>query len=300
MSISDVSNGGRLFDRSRFRSLKRSSLYRYIAIPRRAYIGAGYVFAGVPEYLKWLISSREETNFTYELSDCNLLYLAHVLAVVADTDVETASRYVDELRNDEELRHYLLAKVRASPFRSVSDDRIAYAKRLGWYALVRLLKPAVVVETGVDKGLGAVVLCAALLRNRNEGFSGRYFGTDIDPAAGWLLQPPYSDVGSILVGDSIESLKKMSETIDLFINDSDHSEAYEAEEYETILPKLGGRAVVLGDNAHVTSKLAEFSLRYDRAFLFFKEEPSRHWYPGAGIGISYVPSRMRNEGSVSV
>jgi hypothetical protein len=24
-----------------------------------------------------------------------------------------------------------------------------------------------------------------------------------------------------------------------------------------------------------------------RRFLFFKEEPAQHWYPGAGIGFSY-------------
>jgi len=43
---------------------------------------------------------------------------------------------------------------------------------------------------------------------------------------------------------------------------------------------------VLGDNSHVTPKLAEFSIREGRRFVFLSEEPSRHWYRGAGVGIS--------------
>ena len=81
---------------------------------------------------------------------------------------------------------------------------------------------------------------------------------------------------------SLESL----DNIDLFINDSDHSANYEKAEYELVRSKLSPRAIVLGDNAHVTSELAEFSMLHGRRFVFFSEEPEDHWYKGAGIGIS--------------
>lgn len=280
------------FDRSRLRGLKRLAVYRYLAMPRRALFGGRYVFSSVPGWAKWIFTSREESNFTYDLTDGNLLYLAHMLATVTNTDPLEAARYIEELRTDDALAEYLLEHMRNSEFRSVSDNRIGYSRRLGWYALVRLLKPRVVIETGVDKGLGAVVLCAALRRNIAEGYPGKYYGTDIVPTAGWLLKAPYSDVGKILVGNSIQSLAAFSEDVDLFINDSDHSADYEAREYETILPNMSSTGVILGDNAHVTPKLAEFSLRHRRAFTFFREEPLDHWYPGGGIGISYpAPSR---------
>jgi predicted O-methyltransferase YrrM len=277
-------------DRSRLRGLKKSWLYRYIALPRRAFFAGRYVLADVPAWLRWLVTSREESNFTYDLTDANLAYLAHILAVVTGESDAVARAYIEEIRGDRELADHLLARMQGSAFRSVSDNRLGYARRLGWYALVRLTKPRVVVETGVDKGLGATVLCAALLRNRAEGHEGRYYGTDIDPAAGWLLTAPYAAAGEILYGDSIESLDALDASVDLFINDSDHSADYEAREYETILPKLSPRGIILGDNAHVTAKLAEFSSRTGRAFLFFKEDPKDHWYPGAGIGISYPPA----------
>jgi hypothetical protein len=75
--------------------------------------------------------------------------------------------------------------------------------------------------------------------------------------------------------------------VDLFINDSDHSAEYEAREYEAIAPLLSENAVILGDNAHVTDKLARFSREQGRNFLMFNERPKDHWYPGAGIGISF-------------
>lgn len=277
-----------LFDRVKLRTLKANPAYRYIAIPRRAITNARYVLGKLPRFLGWVFSSREENNFTYDLSDQSLLYLAHVVAQVADCDPEVALGYINELRDDAELQTYLVNLLANSAYSTVSDRRVGYGRRLGWYALVRLLKPKVVIETGVDKGLGSAVLCAALLHNRAEGAPGRYYGTDIEPAAGWLLKAPYNEVGELLIGDSIESLKAFPEKIDLFINDSDHSAEYEAREYETIMDKLAKGGVVLGDNAHVTGKLAEFSLAKGRGFLYFQEFPRNHWYPGAGIGISFV------------
>jgi hypothetical protein len=249
--------------------------------------GGSYVFSSVPAWAKWIFTSREESNFTYDLTEGNLLYLSHVIAAITGASVSQARACIDELRNDRELAQHLEARTLESDFRSVADRRIGYGRRLGWYALVRLTKPKVVVETGVDKGLGAAVLCAAVLRNREEGHEGKYYGTDIVPTAGWLLSGKYAAGGEILYGDSIESLTMLDETIDVFINDSDHSADYEAREYETILPKLADNGLILADNAHVTTKLAEFSRDHQRQFLFFQEQPRDHWYPGGGIGISY-------------
>lgn len=75
--------------------------------------------------------------------------------------------------------------------------------------------------------------------------------------------------------------------MDLFINDSDHSSDYEYKEYQVIRDKLSSNAVILGDNSHVTESLSRFSHESGRQFLFFKEIPANHWYPGAGIGISF-------------
>ena len=61
--------------------------------------------------------------------------------------------------------------------------------------------------------MGSVVLCAALSRSTEDGYTGKYYGTDINPDAGYFLQPPYSEYGQILYGDSIKSLETCERTI---------------------------------------------------------------------------------------
>lgn len=235
-----------------------------------------------------LVSTGETHNFTYDLSDTNLRYLAETVGVATRRRPAEIEAYIQEAIDDTALRthHDRLMQVHDGEV-TAPGLRSPFGRRLGWYAVARAMKPRVVVETGVERGHGALLLCAALLRNAAEGAPGRYYGTDINPSAGWLLAGPYAETGKILYGDSIASLGALGETIDLFINDSDHSAEYEAREYEVIAPKLSPHAVVLGDNAHVTDKLARFSRAHGRQFLMFKEEPKDHWYPGAGIGISF-------------
>lgn len=253
----------------------------------RLKIGLSPVLGTLKELLPWLVRSREYTNFTYDLTDLNKEYLASFVAAVTGTDRNTALRYIQELEEDDVLRSHIDERTQASGERHFADRRISYGKRLGWYAIARIVKPRVVVETGVEKGLGACVLAAALLRNKDEGFPGNYYDTDIQPRAGYLLQGKYADVGRILYGDSITSLETLDATLDLFINDSDHSSQYERREYETIQHKLAEDAIIIGDNAHETRNLLDFAIETDRDFLFFQEKPYRHWYRGGGIGVAF-------------
>lgn len=268
------------------RLLKRIWILNFF---RRLYVASGYYRGIYFRILKWGFRSREDTNFTYHLTPDNISYLAHTVAVVTGTDYSQILKYMDEAQSDETLRDTILNAIAGSPERRYADREVRFGRRLGWYAFARAMKPEVIIETGVDKGLGSVLLCAALLKNREEGRGGRYYGTDINPQAGYFLEGQYREVGEILYGDSITSLSGFKSTIDLFINDSDHSADYEYQEYQTIKPLITDKTIILGDNAHCTSKLADFSNETGRSFIFFQETPLDHWYPGAGIGISFLP-----------
>jgi len=268
-------------------------LRRVVLLGYRAKVGASYVAPTVGSLLRWLFKSRELANFTYRLSELNHLYLPAMLSQVTGATWDELSAYIEEIESDASLRAHVKATTAQSAERAVADyGSVEFGRRIGWYALVRAVKPTVVIETGVDKGLGACVLCAALLRNREEGFPGRYFGTDINPHAGYLLTGPYAEVGKVLYGDSIETLRSFTEPVDVFVNDSDHSAIYEAKEYRIIEPRLSPNAVIVGDNSHATDALAKFAKETGRQFLFFKEEPANHWYPGAGIGLAFSPKRV--------
>lgn len=253
---------------------------------RARYVGRYYRSRIAPAW-SWLFTSRETSNFTYDLTARNRAHLAGMIAMVLKRPQSEVVGYIDELLADEDIRATVIGRAQALGRQGGLDPTAMFGRRIGWYAIVRAMKPQVVIETGVEKGLGATVLCAALLRNQKEGRTGRYFGTDIDRAAGMLLAEPYKAMGEILYGDSLASLEALDVEIDLFINDSDHSSDYEAAEYRLVAPKLSERAVIIADNAHVTDELYLFAQSTGRQFLFFREEPANHWYLGAGIGLSF-------------
>jgi hypothetical protein len=240
----------------------------------------------------WLFNSKETTNFTYHLEATNTRYLVSLISYITGTDFMRVMGYVDEILEDQQLRRHIEQGTRRNADSFTADSEARFGRRVGWYAFTRAAKPKVVVETGVDKGLGACVITAALMKNNEEGYSGYYYGTDINPRAGYLLSTPYSDFGKILYGDSIESLRRLQEAIDIFINDSDHSAEYEGREYETVKAKLAPTAIILGDNAHTNDKLLNFALLTGRQFVFFQEKPVNHWYPGGGIGIAFFKDRV--------
>ncbi|NIA72419.1 class I SAM-dependent methyltransferase [Pelagibius litoralis] len=254
---------------------------------KRAILISRFYWPRLKTGARWLLHSRETTNHTYCLTARNKEHLAFALSIATGSSPATVRQYFSEIETDAALRSFIADQIRQSPHRNKADPEARYGRRLVWYAAARILKPTTIVETGVDKGLGSVVLCAALRRNAIEGHPGRYFGTDINPEAGYLLQPPYSEVGTILYGDSIESLTKLTDSIGLFVNDSDHSQDYERREYECIESRLSGDSLIIGDNAHATDTLANFSEERGRQFLFAGEQPVNHWYPGAGVGLSF-------------
>ncbi len=262
-------------------------LGRVVLVVFRAKTALGHFSRPLSNLVKWLFKSNEATNFTYHLESRNTHYLASLIADIANIEFSVALAYIKEIQEDRDLRQHIADATAKSAWALMADREARFGRRVGWYALARALKPRIIVETGVDKGLGACVLTAALKKNQQEGHPGRYYGTDIAPEAGYLLSGDYANYGSILYGDSIESLREFEEKIDLFINDSEHSAAYEAEEYETVESKLSENAIILGDNSHCTDKLFQFSLRTHRHFIYFQERPRDHWYPGGGIGISF-------------
>jgi hypothetical protein len=237
---------------------------------------------------RWLFTSREHHNYTYDLTRLSREHLAWFVSVTCDTPVKQVKGYLSELEGDDALRRHIEEATAASARRGLADKRVRFARRLGWYAIVRSRRPAHIVETGVDKGLGTCVLAAALLRNADEGAPGRVTSLDINPEAGYLAKvAPWSGVVDLVVGDSIASIEALDRPVDLFLHDSDHSVAHERREFEAVEPKLASGAMLLTDNVMVTNVLAEHAARTGRKFLAYRETPRDHWFPGDGIGLAW-------------
>ena len=271
--------------------LKYTACGRILVIPFRLGSGLRHCARELGIVLRWVLRSKEHYNHTFDLTDLNKIYLANYIAAISGHPVGTIQGYIRELEGDEELRSFLRQRTLASPDRHNSDAEPRYGRRLGWYALVRATRPKVIMETGVDRGLGTCVVAAALRRNSQEGFPGLVYATDNNPQCGNLFAGPYREFGKILLGDSVELLRTFQQPVDIFIHDSDHRPEYEWAEFVAIEPRLRSNSMVLSDNSHETSKLFEFAQRVGKPFLYFQDEPKDHWWPGDGIGAAYQPTQ---------
>ena len=176
-----------------------------------------YLKPRLSELIEWVQRSRETSNFTYDLNELNLGHLAGWVSAISGCSLHQARKWMDELRQDSKLRQHLNQRTVMSDDAITADLDMGYGRRIGWYALVRALKPRMVVETGVDKGLGSCVLAAALLRNRAESHQGHYWYRH--QSCRLVVPGPVPRSRRDPHGDSIKSLEQLQTPIDLFIND---------------------------------------------------------------------------------
>jgi predicted O-methyltransferase YrrM len=288
---SSSSGSGPRFSWAGFRrAVSRTRLAPLAAFPGRAARVLRHDGRVVAASTRWLFTSREHHNYTYDLTPINLDHLAWFVATVCATPIAVVRDHLAEIAADSALRDHIQAATATAARRGLAERQVRYGRRVGWYAIVRALKPAHVVETGVDKGLGTAVLAAALLRNADEGKAGRITAIDINPEAGYLVRSgAWSSVVDVVYSDSVAALAALDRPVDLFLHDSDHSVAHERTEFTTVEPKLSKSALLLTDNATKTSVLSEYAEKTGRQYLAFTERPLRHWYPGDGIGVAWRP-----------
>lgn len=261
----------------------RSPVGRLALMPVRLRMALRYYTPQLANMLRWVGRSREMSNFSYRYTPRNLEFLAHTLATITDHPAAEVRAYLAEPIADADLQRTLAERAKHG---GAIDQTPRFGRQLAWYGLVRLLRPRLVVETGVSHGLSAVLVSHALRRNAALGDKGTYVGVDIDAGAGLLLGDRYPDVARVVTGDSLAVLAALSEPIDLFISDSHVSAEFEYAECMAVAPKLGAGAIVA---TTVSEQLPRFAEETGRRCIVFREEPERHWYPGGWIGFAYSP-----------
>ena len=239
--------------------------------------------------IRYLLLDHELDNFTYPIS--NAAELAAFIADALGVEAAAARSYIDELETDVELARAVRSRLATRRDRNRS---MPFGRRLGWYAIARLRRPSLIVETGVHDGLGSTALLRALERNAADGFPGELVSIDTRPKVGWLIPTWLRDDHHLVIGDAMVELSNAiaGRPVDMFIHDSDHRYAHETAEFEMIAPLAGPGAVLLSDNAHASSAFSDFCERHGLAYRFWHEIPRRHFYPGAGIGFAVTAGSL--------
>ncbi|MCB0332223.1 MAG: class I SAM-dependent methyltransferase [Bdellovibrionales bacterium] len=243
---------------------------------------------------EWMFESRETSNWTYDLRENSKAHLASLIAHIGNVPIHTVEQYFAEIQNDLEFsEHIRTISVTKRNNGNPTDPVPRFGRRLGWYALARICKPKVIIETGLDKGLGSVTLAAALRRNVSEGYPGHYYGLDIHKNTGFLLSGAYAPYGTIVIQDSVEFLKTFKEQIDLLILDGCHLPEHEENELALAEPRLTPSSIIISDTSQ--SPILDFAKRTNREFQLFIEKSQDYWHPGVGNTIAF-PCRTRREG----
>jgi hypothetical protein len=266
--------------------LATSPVARGAAFPLRAMIVARYDAHLIGRSVDWLVRGRETTNFTYDLDSLNRNQLCWFISSVTGAPVAQVRAWVQELEDDSHLADHLTDRLSSNPRRRICAQEPHWARRSGWYAIVRATQPEHVVETGTHLGLGSCVLAAALLRNGH----GRLTTIDIDPRAGYLIGEPWASVIDRRTGNSVDILRSLDE-VNIFLHDSLHTYDYERKELAAVESNLRDDAIILSDNSHESSALSDWAEESGRHYLFFKEQPLDHWWPGDGIGAAWASGR---------
>lgn len=235
--------------------------------------------------VRYLLTDPELDNFSYRIA--NSAELATFLGRALNADAEALASYIRELQADRFLRQRIEDRLAT---RTDRRRTMPYGRRLGWYAIVRHLKPRLLVETGIHDGLGSSILLRALERNAAEGIDGRLISFDIRPDVGWLIPEELRLRHDVRIGNSLTLLRPAigDRSVDFFIHDSDHRYEYETAEFETVMPFTKPGAVLLSDNAHAGDAFEDFCGRHGLEFRYWHEIPAGHFYPGAGIGLAVV------------
>jgi len=268
------------------RRVANSPIARGVAVPLRTMMVARYDAHVIGRSVDWLVHSRETTNFTYDLNPLNLDQLCWFVSAVAGAQIGQVRSWIQEVQDNKKLTEQLTRRLSSNPRRGICAKEPHWARRLGWYALVRAMQPDHVVETGTQLGLGSCAIAAALLENGH----GRLTTIDIDPEAGYLIEEPWGSVIDRHIGSSIDVLGGLRD-VDMFLHDSLHTYDYEIRELTAVEPNLSAGAIVLSDNAHDSTALSDWAERTNHHYLFFKEQPLNHWWPGDGIGAAWPDRR---------
>ena len=185
------------------------------------------------------------------------------LNLVTGSSARSARRVLGEFTDDSDFRRSISDRLSAlDRIQSPGDLRF---HAISLYAITRLIRPKLVVETGVAHGKSSAFILLAL---RHNGW-GELYSYDIPPSGdladgsctslsdretGWLVPDYLRDLWHFSQTDSVPGLidfvqrLRQGRHVDMFVHDSLHTYDHVNKELEIIDPALSPNAVVACDN----------------------------------------------------
>jgi Methyltransferase domain len=236
---------------------------------------------------------------------CNLWNLER-LAAFLDADLVALRGYYREILDDSEFLRGINDRLQHVRGRHgftkgifqrdsiESADWFAF-ERILIYVLVRYLRPAACLETGVYYGGNTAFLLAALYRNG----AGKLVSIDLPDSAitrsgeltshprhplvgdseyyeptlspGFIVPDYLRGHWDFVEGDSLAEIPRRKERFDFYLHDSDHSLDFLNAELAAAMPRLSSAAVVLVDDIDWSNAFFSFCVKFQVSPLLFTD-----------------------------
>jgi predicted O-methyltransferase YrrM len=139
------------------------------------------------------------------------------------------------------------------------------------YCCVRVLKPENMIETGVAHGASSWIILNAMHKNKK----GKLFSIDLPDndtnaaynfksksKTGWIVPEKLRNSWELRLGDAkiiLPEILNRLKQLDIFFHDSDHSYEHMKFEFETVIPYLSHKGIILSDDVHKNDAFREFT-----------------------------------------
>ena len=186
-------------------------------------------------------------------------------------DLEMALNEAERTELESRLHRRMESLPSEAPFGAFHNGDLALARLC--YAVVRVLEPECVIETGVCYGVTTAFIPAALNRNHKGSLHSidlPPLGRDGDQFVGWAIPDDLLKTRwQLHRGTSrkiLPTLLEQTDTLSLFVHDSLHTYGNMRMEFELVWPVLRPGGVLISDDIEGNTAFRELTQRKDVAF----------------------------------
>ena len=195
-------------------------------------------------------------NLSYSISSSQD-YIGFV-AELFDLNEEEVKNYLPNSDSRRILSQVLLKSMSAGLMRRP----LSFKESLSLYLIIRILKPKIIVETGVGTGRSTAFILQALEDN-NRGY---LYSIDLNPGSGSAIPDHLKYRWFFILGESrdvLPYLLSLLKRIDIFLHDSSHTYENMTFEFENAWRFLVKGGVLLADNVDWNTAFKDFCIKYN-------------------------------------
>jgi hypothetical protein len=219
---------------------------------------------------------------------------------LTEKNIQEIKKYIKEIKEKKDFEDYVWKRYNNFEKKLIKDKKSTGAggtsREMGiiLYTVIRLLKPEIVLETGVASGISSAYILFALSENKK----GKLFSIDLpyevdkkyplnyikkegetfipkEKKPGWLIPEELKKEWHLELGKSSEKLSLLLnklKSVDIFIHDSEHSYENMIWEYKTVWPFLKEEGILFSHDVNWNSAFDEFCKEIKRQGIKYREE----------------------------